>query len=141
VFAGHSVGAHVTYAGATAFTTERVSPDVSTGQLLIGARHLHLLVLSAAPFFRGFLVIQYGQGVQRVFSADKDKGFLYVAPLILYEDIFDAEHADRNGLVFLRFVSDDVDASPLEALFRTARAHGWPGWAWTRRDTRRRNRA
>ncbi len=93
------------------------------GQLLIGARHLHLPVLSAAPFFHGFLVIQYGQGVQRVFSADKDKGFLYVAPLILYEDIFDAEHADRNGLVFLRSVSDDVDASPLEASFRTTRAH------------------
>jgi hypothetical protein len=34
---------------------------------------------------------------------------------ILYEDIFDAAHADRNGLVFLRSVSDDVDAGPLEA--------------------------
>ena len=93
------------------------------GQLLIGARHLHLPVLSAAPFFHGFLVIQYGQGVQRVFSADKDKGFLYVAPLILYEDIFDAEHADRNGLVFLRSVGDDVDAGPLEVSFRATRAH------------------
>jgi len=123
VFAGHSVGAHVKYAGATASTIGRVSPEVPVGQLLIGARHLHLPVLSAAPFFHGLLVIQYGQGVQRVFSADKDKGFLYVAPLILYEDIFDAEHADRNGLVFLRSVSDDVDASPLEASFRTTRAH------------------
>ena len=55
------------------------------GQLLIGARHLHLPVLSAAPFFHGFLVIEYGQDVQRVFSADKDKGFLYMASLILYE--------------------------------------------------------
>ncbi len=68
------------------------------GQLLISARHLDLPVLSAAPFFHGFFVIQYGQGVERVFSADKDKGFLYVAPLILYADIFDADHPDRNGL-------------------------------------------
>jgi hypothetical protein len=41
---------------------------------------------------------------------------------ILYEDIFDAAHADRNGLVFLRSVSDDVDAGPLEASFRATRA-------------------
>ncbi len=92
------------------------------GQLLIGARHLHLPVLSAAPFFHGFLVLEYGQHLQRVFSADKDKGFLYLASLILYEDIFDAEHADRNGLVFLRSVSDHEDASPLEASFRATRA-------------------
>jgi len=123
VFAGQSVGARVTCAGATAFTTGRVSSEVFMGQLLIGARHLHLPVLSVAPVFHGFLVIQYGPGVERVFSADKDKGFLYVAPLILYEDVFDAEHADRNGLVFLRSVSDDVDASPLEASLRTTRAH------------------
>ncbi len=93
------------------------------GQLLIGASHLHLPVLSAAPFFHGFLVVQYGQGVQHVFSAEKDKGFLSMAPLILYEDIFDADHADRNGLVFLRSVSDDVDAGPLEASFWGTRAH------------------
>ena len=39
-------------------------------------------------------MIQYGQGVQRVFSADKDKGFLYVAPLILYED-HDSDLSDK----------------------------------------------
>jgi hypothetical protein len=63
--------------------------EVSVAQLLIGARHLHLPGLSAAPFFHGFLVIEYGHGDQRVFSADKDKGLLYAAPLLLYEDIFD----------------------------------------------------
>ena len=58
-----------------------------------------------------------------MFSADKDNGFLSVAPLMLFNDIFDAEHADRNGLAFLRSVSDDVDASPLDASFRSTRAH------------------
>jgi hypothetical protein len=92
------------------------------GQLLIGARRLHLPVFSSAPFFHGFLVVEYGQGLQRVFSADKDKGVLYFAPLVLYEDIFDDEHPDRLGLVLLRSVSDHVDASQLEASFRRTRA-------------------
>jgi hypothetical protein len=94
---------------------------VSVAQLLIGARHLHLPGLSAAPFFHGFLVIDYGHGDQRVFSADKDKGLLYAAPLLLYEDIFDAEHPDRRGLVFLGSVSDHEDAQHLEASFRRTR--------------------
>jgi hypothetical protein len=95
---------------------------VAVGQLLIGARHLHLPGLSAAPFLHGFLVVDYGHGEQRVFSGDKDRGLLYVAPLLLYEDIFDAEHPDRRGLVFLRTVSDDEDADRLQASFRRTRA-------------------
>src|SRR5919199_5582759 len=96
--------------------------EVPIGQLLIGARHLHLPVLAAVPLFHGFLVLEYAPGVQRVFSGDKDRGLLYRAPLLLYEDIFDQQHPDRRGLVVLRPISEDVDAGQLEAAFRDTRS-------------------
>jgi hypothetical protein len=73
--------------------------------------------------FHGFLVIHYRTGLTTRFQPRQGQGFLYVAPLILDEDIFDAEHADRNGLVFAGCVSDDMDASPLEASFRAPSPH------------------
>jgi hypothetical protein len=68
------------------------------------------------------LVLEYAPGVQRVFSADKDRGLPYLAPLLLYEDIFDQQHPDRRGLAVLRSINDDVDVGQLETSFRATRS-------------------
>jgi hypothetical protein len=88
--------------------------------LYIGARHLHLPVISMLPILHGFLVLEDERG-QTTFSGDHGRG-LISTPLLAYEASYLLEHADRHDVVVLHPAWTQIDAVVVLTSFRTTKA-------------------
>jgi len=84
--------------------------------LFIGARHLHLPVLSVLPILHGFLLFEEG-AVLKTFSGDRGRGRLR-ARLDVYEADYSTEHPDSRGVVALPAAWTELDAITTAASFR-----------------------
>jgi len=85
--------------------------------LWIGARHLHIPVVSLLPFFHAFLLLDVEDGL-RTFSGDRGQGM--PAPLQVYEARYTRSHPDFCNVVALQVIGVEVDANTMLASFRSS---------------------
>jgi hypothetical protein len=90
--------------------------------LFIGARHLHIPVLSMLPVLHGFLLLEDETGQSTTFSGDRELGGGWQARLVVYERRYTAEEPDAQDVVVVRVARSGVDARFVRSSFRATLA-------------------